>query len=350
MIKTLLLLLVLLACSGLQAQPTTPAEIVQELGNKYPKNTQIAIAIIKDNKVEYHGFVRRDSSYQVMDNKNSIFEIGSITKVFTSTLLAQAIVHKKLKPQQKLKTLVPFKLKGRPKITLEQLSNHTSGLPRLPNNMFLIMAENATNPYKMYDEQLLKEFATKELEVDAKRTLSFAYSNLGAGMLGYALSRAYKKPYEQLLKALVLEPFGLNNSYTNVHQVPKEKLVKGLDISGKVVPNWEWDVLAPAGCLLSSVEDLSKFVQANLSSDYPVLERQQLPSFKHNENRSLALGWLIIKKKEKEYYFHNGATSGYTSALFFNKKDQEGIVILSNVSPSSPQRGQIELMALLMLP
>lgn len=347
--KTILLLSILLAYCKAQAQPTTPPEIVQELGARFPQNTQIAIAIIKNNKVEYHGFIRRDSSYQVSDNKNSIFEIGSITKVFTSTILAQAIVDKKVKPQQKLKTLVPFKLKGKPKITLEQLSNHTSGLPRLPNNMFLVMAENATNPYKMYDEQLLKEFAIKELEVDAKRKLSFAYSNLGAGMLGYALGRAYKKPYEQLLKTLIFEPFGLNNSYTDVHQVPEEKLVKGLDVIGQVVPNWEWNVLAPAGCILSSVEDLSNFVQANLSNDYPVLERQQQASFKHNKDMSLALGWLIITKKEKEYYFHNGGTSGYTSAVFFNKKDQEGIVILSNVSPSSPQRGQIERMALMML-
>ena len=350
MMKSILLLITLLAHYHVNTQPTTPAEIVQELGNRYPKNTQIAIAIIKGKQVDYHGFIHQDSSYQVIDNQHSVFEIGSITKVFTSTLLAQAIIDQKVKPQQQLQPLIPFKLKGRPKITLQQLSNHTSGLPRLPENMFLVMAQNAQNPYKQYDEALLKEFATKELDVERKRPLAFAYSNLGAGMLGYALSKAYKKTYEQLLKEFVFKPFGLTNSYTTIQQVPEEKLVKGLDITGAVVPNWEWDVLAPAGCMLSSVQDLARFILANISSDHPVLERQQQPSFQHSETMHLALGWFIIKEKKKEYYFHNGGTGGYTSALFFNKEHQEAVIILSNVPPNSPHRGRIEQMARMMLP
>ncbi|MGH1339467.1 MAG: serine hydrolase domain-containing protein [Aureispira sp.] len=347
--KHVLLSLLLLSNALALGQSNSPSDIVQELGAKLKENSQLAIAIIQGEDIQYHGFILQEKGYKKIENKNRIFEIGSITKIFTSMLFAQAIVDQKVKAQHCLQKFVPFKLKGRPKITLEQLSNHTSGLPRLPENMFLLLSEHLNNPYKFYEEQLLEQYMTKELALEHPPAQQFAYSNLGAGLLGYALGRVYKTPYEQLLEELIFKPLQLKDTYTRASQVQKERLVKGLGVDGKPVPNWDWDVLAPAGCILSSVEDLSLFAQAHLKANSPTIQRQQQISFKHNEEISLALGWLILKKEGQEYYFHNGATGGYTSSMFLDKNKQQAVVTLSNVSGLSLQGAVIDKIALSIL-
>lgn len=348
--KYLFLITCFLSYSVAQSQSsTTPLEIVEELGADFAEGSQFSIAVIEGTSIQYYGYVLQENKYISVDNHNSIFEIGSITKVFTSTLLAQAIVDKKVKAQQLLKTLVPFKLKGKPKITLEQLSNHTSGLPRLPENIFLLLTEDINNPYKLYNKKLLEKYASKELRLNHKPGEQFAYSNLGAGILGYALGNAYKKPYEQLLEELVFEPFKLTNTYTRANQVPKGQLIEGLGVDGKPVPNWDWDVLAPAGCILSSVEDLSLFAKINLDAKHPALKRQQQVSFKQDEKLSLALGWLLLNKDGQEYYFHNGATGGYTASILLDKENNKGVVILSNISGMHPNVANVDQMALKLL-
>ena len=117
--KIITFLLSLFALGSSTAQ--TPAELVQEYGKAFPEYTELSIAVVEGDKVSFYGFIKKDSTFEAKENANAIFEIGSITKVFTSTLLAHQVVNKKMKLDQLVKKHLPFKLKGNPKITLENI-------------------------------------------------------------------------------------------------------------------------------------------------------------------------------------------------------------------------------------
>ncbi|CAA6802674.1 MAG: Beta-lactamase (EC [uncultured Aureispira sp.] len=320
----------------------TPAELVQEYGKAFPKQTELAIAVIEGDKVSYYGFIKKDSSFEAKKNASAIFEIGSITKVFTSTLLAHQVVNKKMKLDQLVKKHLPFKLKGNPKITLKSLSNHTSGLPRLPDNLFPMMVNNPDNPYKGYDVAKLKEYCTKQLSLQSAVGERSDYSNLGAGLLGYAIAQKTKKSYETLLQEFIFIPLEMHQSTTN-RSLVEGKLVRGLSPDGQITSNWDLEALAPAGNILSSVDDLSKFILANFDTKNPVYQLQQSKTMSLHTNMDVALAWHIITTKTgKKLHWHNGGTGGYTASMAMDVDHKKGLVLLSNVSAFHPKTGNID--------
>jgi CubicO group peptidase (beta-lactamase class C family) len=320
----------------------TPAELVQKHGKAFPEDTELSIAIIEGDEISFYGFIKKDSTFEFKENATAIFEIGSITKVFTSTLLAHQVINKKMKLDQLVKKYLPFKLKNNPKITLESLSNHTSGLPRLPDNLFPMMVNNPGNPYKGYDANKLEEYCTKQLSLKRPVGEQSDYSNLGAGLLGYAICQKAHKSYETLLQEMIFEPLKMNQSTTNRNLV-KDQLVQGLGPDGKVTSNWDLEVLAPAGNVLSSVQDLSKFVIANFDTKNAAFQLQQTKTTSINKNMDVALGWHIVKTKSgKQLHWHNGGTGGYTSSMAIDVNMQKGVVLLSNVSAFHPKTGKID--------
>lgn len=320
----------------------SPAELIQKYGKAFPEHTELAFAIIEGDKVSFYGFIKKDSIFEAKENETAVFEIGSITKVFTSTLLATQVVDKKMKLDQLVKKFLPFKLKGNPKITLESLSNHSSGLPRLPDNLFPMMANNPDNPYKGYNAEKLKEYCTKQLSLKQAIGEKSDYSNLGAALLGYAICQKTNKSYEELLQEVIFEPLEMNQTTTN-RSLVKAKLVLGLDPKGAVTSNWDLEILAPAGNVLSSVQDLSKFMIANFDAQNPVFQLQQTKTMTINNKIDIALGWHIIKTKTgKNLHWHNGGTGGYTSSMAIDVVHKKGAVILSNVSAFHPKAGNID--------
>lgn len=320
----------------------TPAELVQKYGKAFPQYTELAFAVIEGDEVSFYGFIKKDSTFEVKENANAIFEVGSITKVFTSTLLAHQVVNKKMKLDQLVKKSLPFKLKGNPKITLESLSNHTSGLPRLPDNIFAMMVNNPDNPYKGYNEEKLKEYCTTQLNLKRPIGERSDYSNLGAGLLGYAICQETQKSYEELLQETIFKPLKMPQTTTN-RSLVKKQLIRGLDPKGKVTSNWDLEVLASAGNVLSSVQDLSKFMIANFDRQNPVFQLQQTKTISINKNMDVALGWHIIKTKTgKKLHWHNGGTGGYTSSMAIDVEHKKGVVILSNLSAFHRKTGNID--------
>lgn len=335
---------------GTAASAQTPNELVQKYGKKFPEFTELSIAIIKGkDNIEYQGFIKKDTLFEPKENHQSVFEIGSVSKVFTSTLLAYKVQEGKLDLDQPAKSLLPFSLKGNPKITLQHLANHTSGLPRLPENIMPLLSQNPDNPYKNYDEEKLKEYCSKELKLQSKVGEKYDYSNLGAGLLGYALTQHSKKSYEALLQEKIFQPLQMQHSTTN-RDLVKDKLVLGLNASGKPTSNWDMAVLAPAGGILSTVEDLSKFAIANLDSTNQALNLQRLSTFTINKSMSIALGWhLINSKKGNQFYWHNGGTGGYTSFLAIDTQRGCAVIILTNLSAFHPSMSNIDALGVELL-
>jgi len=315
------------------------SKIIFESTKIFPNNTQIAIAVINNGKAYYYGINKARDTVSTIGNQKSVFEIGSISKVFTSTLLANYVVAEKINLNDNINDYLKTPFNNDTEISFIDLANHTSGLPRLPSNLDLTKV-NSYNPYKEYKEKEIEEYLTTHLQLSNKG--EYQYSNTGAGLLGYTLSKVENVTYESLLKNKIFSKYDMRNSTTDITTI-KGNLVKGLNNEGIEVPNWEFSVLAGAGAIYSTVEDLSQFAISQFDYSNKELKLTRVKSFELNENMDIGLGWHILKSQsENLWYWHNGGTGGYSSSMVIEEKSKNGIIILSNVSAFNPNMGNID--------
>lgn len=315
--------------NALDNYPKEIAEIIFSKTKNLPNNAQLSIAVIQNGKADYYGVIRNDETIRPIENQNEIFEIGSITKVFTSTVLASLVKDKEIKLTDEINAFYPFGFKDNIKITFESLANHTSGLARLPENLDLA---NTTNPYKSYGKNEIEYYLKNLLKLDDEPFKSYAYSNLGTGLLGYTLGISQKTTFQELLQKKVFDKYGMKNSYTTSENLGN-RLVKGMDKNGNIVSNWDFDVLFGCGGILSTTEDLVKFTHAQFDPTNKDLELTRKPTFEINEGFKIGLGWHILKSKNGyDLYWHNGGTGGYSSSITIDIENKKAIIILSNVS------------------
>ncbi len=307
----------------------------------FPNSTEISIVIIEHGEPKFIGVKRVKDTIFSIENKEKIFEIGSISKVFTSTLLTNFVEEGKLELNDPIQDYLGFQVNLNEKITFQELANHTSGLPRLPNNLNLFTT-NPNNPYKNYDTEKLEEYFTEEIEIKQKPGTKYEYSNLGAGTLGYSLTMLANTSYEELLAEMIFSKYGMLNTTTNRERI-KKNLITGLDADGDNATNWDFNVLVGAGGILSSAEDMSKFAIAQFNDDNKELLLTQQPTFRINEHMKIGLGWHIVTtRSSKEVICHNGKTGGYSSSIALDTKNKSGVIILSNISPNNRQKETID--------
>ena len=310
---------------------------------EFPDNTQLSIAITKNGKTEYYGIIKQNDSIKFIENQNKIFEIGSITKVLTATLLTSLVEEGQINLTDNINRYYPFPFKNNTKLTFQSLANHSSGLPRLPSNLVFL---DPDNPYRHYNKSYLDKYLKDLIEIKSDSKNNYTYSNLGFAILGYTLGLSQNKEFEQLLQERVLDKYGMKQSYTEISHI-SNNLVAGLNANGDTTPNWQFNIFFGAGGVLSTTEDLSKFAKAQFNSQHSELALTQKPTFTVNETLKLGLGWHILKTQNgKELLTHNGGTGGYSSSMLVNVADQTAVIILSNVSAFHPKTGNIEQISL----
>lgn len=253
------------------------------------------------------------------------FEIGSITKVFTALLLADAVQESRLKLDAPVGT--PFAPNA---ITLEQLATHTSGLPRLPADL------KSSDPANPYADQTLARLV-KSFDAVARKTRPAAsdYSNLGFAVLGQTVAASWHEPYAPLLRRRVLAPLDLTDTVADWRQADPPRLAPGHD-EAQPADHWDLAAYAPAGSLVSTPRDLAKFVRFCLSGDtaHPLHAaladtlRPRVPS--GNGGDQVGLAWQITRRDGVTVYWHNGGTGGFRSFLAFSPDTGRGVVLLTN--------------------
>ena len=438
-------------------------DLIFENSKVFPNNTELSFAFINNGEVSYYGVRRHNDSISTINNYQSIFEIGSISKVFTSNILANFTVNNKLKLDDNINDYLNLKFKNDIKISFNSLANHTSGLPRMPSNfssekldsvstvkvrhilisyngslesspdvtisknaakktadsILKILHKNKTefnklvslssdkevsnefgeieftyfdrfatefrdfsfqnkvgsidvietvfgyhiieilskdenkrvvnvrdlddNPYKYYDQSDLENYLENLLVMEDDLIGKHLYSNLGVGLLGHTLSQIDKISYKELFQKYIFSMYNMFSSTINIDMLNKV-LVPGLDGQGKKVSNWDLSVLAPAGGIFSNVEDLSKYgiAQFDLSNNELNLIKQKTLTI--DDSTDIGLGWFIINSStsNNQWYWHNGATGGYSSSMAIDVKNKNGIIILSNVSAFNPFNDNID--------
>ena len=307
-----------------QAQTDSIFKLFAEM----PDSVQWALALINGDSTAFYGLLKTDSLLSRIDNREAVFEVGSITKIFTASLFARDVYTNFLDLHAPVQDFFPFPLPITDTITLLQLANHTSGLPRLPANMGTALF--SMNPYKEYHRDDLIYYLQFLLKTETKPGTTYKYSNLGYGLLGHILEHAHQTSYQELLSKYVTIPVGMPSTAIQKSLLFDSLIVVGRNAKGKKLENWDFDALAGAGALLSNVKDLSAFLHTQfVDTSFFRLARQE--TFSVNNSLAIGLGWHILKNEgQHPIFFHNGATGGFTAALAFDTQTQNGAIILAN--------------------
>ena len=308
------------------------ADSIYNLTKNFPNHTQFAFALIQNGKVNYFGIKRLNDTLITIQNYNSAFEIGSITKVFTTTILANFVINGEVELDSKINPYFDFQFNDSLEFTFRELANHTSGLPNLPSNMLFAAILSQKDPYKDYNEQKLDEYLKNDISTDYQKGSKSKYSNLGMGLVSYSLRKHSGHSYEKLAKELIFDKYKMNHSTTDRTKVA-DILVEGLDDRGRPTLNWTPGALIGAGGIYSTVEDITKFAIAQLDSTNKELALTRIKTFRENDFRDVGLGWFIINRKNgSKWYWHNGGTGGYMSSMAIDVEKKNGVIILANIS------------------
>jgi CubicO group peptidase (beta-lactamase class C family) len=336
-------LCLLVAAVALRAQAPTDAEIRAILADRIDKlhqNVGIAAGIVDANGRRFVCY----GNFSVKDlrpvGNDTVFEIGSTTKVFTSTILADMVQRGEVSLDDPVAKYLPAEVKmpqrGGKQITLVDLATHTSGLPRLPSNL---APKDPGNPYADYTVANLFQFLSS-YELTRDIGSQFEYSNMGAGLLGQALARRANTDYEGLVRARITGPLKMENTRIALSPEMKSRLAVGHNEARQPAANWDLPTFAGAGALRSDARDMLTFIAAHLGYVESPLGPAMAAMTKVRRagggpQMDIALAWHVAKRERGEIFWHNGGTGGYRSFMGYDPKSRVGVVVLSNMMTSA---------------
>jgi CubicO group peptidase (beta-lactamase class C family) len=338
-----------LYATGSIAQPTavtapSDAEIRRILVDRIDVQKQsvgIVVGVIEPHEqrvIAYGGLEKGDK--RRLDG-DSIFEIGSITKVFTALIAAEMAQRGELNLDDPIAKYLPASVKmpkrnGR-QITLVDLATHTSGLPRMPANF---RPKDPENPYADYSVDALYSFLSS-YELHRDIGVKFEYSNLGFGLLGIGLAQRAGTDYEKLVVIRICDPLGMSSTRISLSESMRKRLAVGHSADLVKASVWDIPTLAGAGALRSSANDLLAFLAGVMGrSDNPrakaVADAQKLALAMSRPTGEpfidAGLGWTIDTRGGGEIIWKNGGTGGYRTFIGYSPKTGVGIVALSNAA------------------
>ncbi len=296
-------------------------------------NAGIVVGVISSEGSSFYSYGLKSMESEEPVDEHSVFEIGSISKTFTTTILAKQVVDGALDLQDPVQDLLPEAVKAPTRngesIKMVHLANHRSSFPRMSSNF---APEDPANPFADYSEEQLYAFLN-EYELPRDIGSEYEYSNYAMGLLGHILAAQQKKSYEELVLENIARPLGMQQTSINMSPDMKQHLAFGHSI-GQVVPNWDLDVMAGAGAIRSTAADMLKYIAANMGIQKSELYTAMQLAHKHSSDEEhvprVGLGWHLAMQDGKEVVWHNGGTGGYCSFAGFIKGGDLGVVVLSN--------------------
>jgi serine-type D-Ala-D-Ala carboxypeptidase/endopeptidase len=352
--------------------------LINALVDKNNTNAAIAIGFIDPNGTQFYGHGKMSNTNTTTVDQNTIFAIGSITKVFTTTLLADMVNQRLVKLNDPIEKYLPSNIKvpqykGH-KITLEDLATHTSGLPNFPSN-YCTSFDPMSTAFQhsiQYRKDLMdctKNYTFNQFYQALSNTSllrepgsKFEYSNFGMGLLGHILTlESNMTSYDELLSKRILDVLDMNSTSIGLSDSQKSRLAIGHFNGGQELPTWNAsNPIAPGPALHSTVSDMLKFLSANMGLIKTKLDdaMQKTHLIRHSTDHLLpndepasfntgnfdtnklgfyvGLGWMISTNFGQEIVWHSGSTpDGYNSFMVFNPSKERGIVILCSADTSN---------------
>jgi CubicO group peptidase (beta-lactamase class C family) len=296
------------------------------------------------------GFGRTRDDLPTTPGGDSLFEIGSISKVFNGVLLAESVRRGEVRLDESVASVFEkpagFLRRSIRPVRLEDLATHRSGLPRMPGNF---EPKNADDPYADYTPELLFRYLDK-LKPLAEPGESFAYSNLAAGLLGQALERRTGRSWKRLLAERITGPLGMRDTMVDVTADRLNRFVGGHDDTLTPTASWDIGALVAAGGIRSTTNDLLTFLEAALERrPTPLAEAFALSTRLHappvGKGPANGLGWFLAggtpdfpTHEPGDIGWHNGGTGGYRTWLLFDRRRMVGVVVLTTGNGPVPEQ------------
>ncbi len=340
-IKNIFFSLTILSCSTFsQSSPKLlEATIESQISNGDFRSIIIG-SYEKDSIEDFYSFGDIADDNVNKPTPENIFEIGSLSKVFTGLILSSLHLKGTLDINDKVSSVLKT-LKDKPagNITLIELATHMSGLARVPSNLTIV---DIKDPYAKYTEKMLLSYLESLKEIKKPTVFSWKnYSNTGFGLLGLILQKKTNLTYEELVIKYITDPLGMKNTYVNVPKEVNDLFVPGHNELLSRTPYWLLlNTMSGAGALKSTPKDLMLFLKANISPENTgiesILRFSQNPRFVDG-NKGIGIAWGLKLEDGKVHGLgHNGGTGGFTSDLQFDVHKKKGFIYLANTS-SSPQ-------------
>ncbi|MBN9297512.1 MAG: beta-lactamase family protein [Filimonas sp.] len=342
--------------SGASVQAQSPAKAIADSVAKIfmsdPARVGLTIGIVHQGKIHQFFYGSLDRHTVLTPGAQSTFEIGSVSKTFAGTLLAQALQDGKIDLDADVRTYLtedyPNLTYNDHPIRVRDLVTHMSGLPAfLPDQSAAFKLSPDTIPFVLTKafannsrEQLLRDLHTVKL--DTVPGVNYRYSNPNAQLVGVLLENVYHLSYSELIKKYITAPAGMARTST-VRNDQLFQLAKGYSASGKQMP-YVPPAFAAAGGIYSTTADMLRYLLFQLDKKNATAQRSQQVIWGAADKYAMGLFWRITKtKKGVIKIWHTGGTFGFSSYCVLFPDAQTGIILLSNEMDKESQGKLIEM-------
>ena len=315
-----------------------------------PSKVGLSIGIYKSGNLYYYNYGSTEKGKNYPPTNRTVYEIGSISKTFTGTLLAEAVKDKKVKIDEDVRKYIDgdypnLEYHGRP-IKLSYLVSHISGLPFfLPDDPNLFVNPNYDSlPFTIsrtqqhYSKQKFFEDLHK-VRLDTVPGYKFHYSNAGAQLLKYILEKVYKMPYDKLLSKYITRPLKMRHSNSVFSKNDPALLVKGYNDKGNLMP-YNPQILEAAGGIFSTTTDMLRYLKFHLNENNEVVALSHKLTAGDINEHATGLNWQEqMSPGCQKKIWQSGGTFGVSTYSVIYPGLDLGIVLLSNESDPGAQHG-----------
>lgn len=330
-LKTLIALVLISNSSFGQNIPIKIDSIIKENFKNNP-DVGISVGFIHNNKEYYTSYGKLSKESKTDIDKNTVFEIASITKVLTSNLIAQAVIENKIELDDYIENFLPkeyiLSKSLRKKIKISDLASHQSGLPDI--NFGTLIKKNPQNPMKEVTKETFINIVNNCTEL--RDYGKYRYSTIGYVLLGHILENIYGKTYDEIIQNKIINPLGMQNTLTKDFNV--KNIATGYNLNGGIQNLMLWNTGAAAGLVKSSAKDMVTFLKEILKDESKISGASHISEkifYKAKEGpRKVGLGLNIYNDEKNTYFVKTGDTLGQSSVIYYNRNDNWGIVILIN--------------------
>lgn len=337
-----------------QAQLDAAARRLGESFAKQPAHVGLSMGIVKNGQTHFYNFGFTEKGQTQAPTQNTVYEIGSISKTFTSLLLAKAVVEKRVKLEDDIRRYLPgaypnLAFTGQP-IRLMQLANTTSGLPdNLPAQSHQFQDANPDS-IPVMAARLLNGYTKQKLYTDLHAVrldtvpgLLPRHSNVAAQLLAYILEDIYQRPYADLVRQYIEQPLGMASRRISAAATAAQ--ATGYNERGTRMPPFTMQAMQAAGGLKYSTADMVKYLKYQLEERDAAVRLSHRAAWGNPDQQAIGLNWNLNKTVDsKRRLQESGGTFGFASYCELYPELHFGIVLLSNESDPATQ-GQLQEIA-----
>jgi CubicO group peptidase (beta-lactamase class C family) len=336
---TALLLSLSVPCFGVLASDSKSLkQLLDQRINQHKIDIGVVVSLVNDDNGHFEMLGKRNINQDSKVGIDTLFEIGSISKTFTTLVLADMVIKGEVQLDDPVNKYLPVSAtlpsNKSMQITLRHLATHTSGLPKMPSNF---TPANPNNPYADYTVEDFYHFLTN-FTFTREAGVKTEYSNVGVGLLGHVLTLISGQDYESLIRARILDPLEMNSTVIKFSLSDLEKAATGHDSYRAPTGYWDIPTLAGAGAIRSTARDMMKYLKLQMGLIQSNLNEAVALTHQFNTdfmgNMKVGLAWIKVPSSNGYFIMHSGGTGGFASFIGFNPSTNKGIVVLSNSSNS----------------